>query len=314
MKISGAKIIHQQFNNYRILYIIVYLLDRGDIFVKDFLSQDVKGEPLFKRMLEHGYFFIILDSFDEIPQVLDEGESSWLIDKLSEIIYKFLSGGHKSRGILASRIFRRPTDSFDADVILEIRPFKENIIITYLNELTYYNDDLINNLFTKRQELIPVARNPFTAALISSYAKDYVNQLPQNQTELYSNYIRKRLKSCKDKINTINRKQKIQIDIDKIIDSAKLIAYILFKEYGLEMPAKDIVERSHNTEIESIIEILVYARICRLGSGFDKKLSFVHRRFNEYFVVLNLIDNPAMIPRESIPTDSRWRDSLALFL
>lgn len=53
-------------------------------------------------MFENGRFFFVLDSFDEIPSVLDVDESSWLIDRLSSILYNFLAGAHESRGFILS--------------------------------------------------------------------------------------------------------------------------------------------------------------------------------------------------------------------
>ena len=80
-------------------------------------------DTYFKRMFKHGRLFIVLDSFDEIPAVLDTLEGSELIDQLSDVIYRFLAGVHQSRGILSSRIFRQPTDKFQTKTKLEIRPF-----------------------------------------------------------------------------------------------------------------------------------------------------------------------------------------------
>jgi hypothetical protein len=109
-------------------FVLENLKSRGDVFTNEFLDK------YFKKMFENGRLFIVLDSFDEIPSVLDVDEKSWLIDKLSDIIYRFLAGAHESRGILASRVFRRPTNKFDARTILEIRPFTETKIISTLEK------------------------------------------------------------------------------------------------------------------------------------------------------------------------------------
>ncbi|MCP4221210.1 MAG: ATP-binding protein, partial [bacterium] len=68
----------------------------------------------FAPLHAYGRLYYILDSFDEIPTVLDEGEDSELIHQLSEIIFKFLKGARteSSQGILASRISRQPTKEF----------------------------------------------------------------------------------------------------------------------------------------------------------------------------------------------------------
>jgi len=153
---------------------ILSQLKGKDVFADEFLKK------YFKKMWESGRFFIILDSFDEIPMVLDEKENSWLIDKLSEIIYYTLAGANDSRGILASRQFRKPTAKFDAKTKLIIRPFTDAKISLTLEKSLSFDDVLLKKLFNERTELIPVARNPFTNSLLSAYAKENSNQLPIN--------------------------------------------------------------------------------------------------------------------------------------
>ena len=284
-------------------FVVNNLKARGDIFINEFIDK------YFKKMFEHGRLFIILDSFDEIPAVMDVSENSWLIDKLSDVIHRFLAGANESRGILASRIFRRPSDKFDAKTILEIRPFTEDKVIETLKKSLSYDDKLVELIFKERQEFVPVARNPFTAALISSYAREYDNSLPQNQAELYSSYIDQRLDACRDRIQRKNltKEQIIQCAID-IADTM-----MTTETYGLEASVQELKLILSQHLIEDVIDILKYARLGRLGSGDENRFSFVHRRFNEYFVVQRLIEQPHRVPQDAIPNDSRWRDALVLY-
>ncbi|QSV56561.1 MAG: NACHT domain-containing protein [Dolichospermum sp. UKL201] len=284
-------------------FVVNNLKARGDIFINEFIDK------YFKKMFEHGRLFIILDSFDEIPAVMDVSENSWLIDKLSDVIHRFLAGANESRGILASRIFRRPSDKFDAKTILEIRPFTEDQVIETLKKSLSYDDKLVELIFKERQEFVPVARNPFTAALISSYAREYDNSLPQNQAELYSSYIDQRLDACRDRIQRKNltKEQIIQCAID-IADTM-----MTTETYGLEASVQELKLILPQHPIEDVIDILKYARLGRLGSGDENRFSFVHRRFNEYFVVQRLIERPHRVPQDAIPNDSRWRDALVLY-
>ena len=287
-------------------FVLKNLQDRLDIFGNEFL------DTYFKRMFEDGRFFIVLDSFDEIPAVLDTPEDSWLIDKLSDVIYRFLAGAHQSRGILSSRIFRQPTDKFQTKTKLEIRPFTEaKIRQTLEKSFASEKEELIQRLFKKRQDLMPIARNPFSAALISNYARNNNNALPQNQAELYISYIEHQLKvrSCQERIT------KKGLTAEKIIDCCEAIANLMFNDsqLGLGAPLEDLKCRLLSFPVEDAVEILRYARLGRLGAGDDKNFSFAHRRFNEYFVSQQLIKNPERVPRESIPTDSRWRDALVLY-
>ena len=287
-------------------FVLKNLQERLDIFGNDFL------DTYFKRMFEHGRLFIVLDSFDEIPAVLDTPEGSWLIDKLSEVIHKFLAGMHGSRGILSSRIFRKPTDKFQTKTRLEIRPFSEiKIRQTLEKSFSTEKEALIQKLFKERQDLMPVARNPFSAALISNYARNNDNALPQNQAELYISYIEHQLnvRSCQERI------VKRGLTVEKIIATAEAIADLMFRDsrLGLGAPLGELARRLPEFAIKEVVEVLCYARLGRLGAGDDNMFSFAHRRFNEYFVSRQLIKQPERVPRESIPTDSRWRDALVLY-
>ncbi|MDT4954001.1 MAG: hypothetical protein QOJ02_2139 [Acidobacteriota bacterium] len=284
-------------------FVLTNLKNRGDMFTNDFLDK------YFKKMLEDGRLFLILDSFDEIPAVLDEAESSWLIDELSSVIYRFISGAHHSRGVLASRIFRRPTGEYDARTILEIRPLSEKKIVQTLRKSLSFKERLVTELFTVRRELVPIARNPFLATLISNYAKEHNNTLPSTQAELYASYIQRRLEASEDKI------QKKGLTRERVIEACTEIAYLMFTSEisGLEVSVKYLTHQLPNIQISDVIDVLTYTRLGRLGAGTEQRFSFVHRRFNEYFVVQKLMQNPRLVSLETIPKDSRLRDALVLY-
>jgi hypothetical protein len=281
----------------------INFLKGKDIFADDFIDK------YFKRLYENGHLFFIVDSFDEIPAVLDVDESSWLIDKLSEILFNFLGGAHESRGVLASRYFRKPTNKFNSSTTLNVRPFSHYQINQALHKYILIDKDIIKLIFSKRSDLLPIASNPFAIGLIYSYLKDNDNKLPNNQDDLFSSYIKSRLNSCKKLIKKNNFNEEIIRNY-----AIQISAYMLNKDnFGLEASFEELKLRFPSVDIGSIIEILVYARIGRIGSGEEKRFSFVHRRFNEYFIVQKYLTDPSLINMESIPIDSRFRDSLVLY-
>ena len=266
-------------------------------------------DTYFERMFEDGRLFLVLDSFDEIPSVLDVSENSWLIDRLSEALYKFLAGPHESRGILASRIFRRPTKKFDAPATLEIRPFTEGKIVQTLKNYMTYNEGLADLLFNRRPEFAALARNPFTAVLISDYARENANTLPETQADLYSSYVARRLGACRE------RMQEMGLSEREVLACATDIAHVMFttEKFGLEAPVAELAARLPRRRVEQVIDLLIFAQLARLGRGHRRRFSFVHRRFNEYFAVRRLRQRRALVQTDSIPTDSRWRDALVLY-
>ncbi|GAA4840895.1 hypothetical protein GCM10023310_18500 [Paenibacillus vulneris] len=285
-------------------FILQNLSDRFDSYGNEFLND------FYKPMLENGNVFLILDSFDEISALMDVDESSKVIDVLSEAINILFSGVHESRGILASRIFRRPSPKYQADTVLEIRSFHERKIIYCLDKFLHADAEKVTKkIFTERQELIPLAMNPFHCILISSFYKEH-NLLPQNQSELYSNYLLKRLKKCAD------RMEKYHLTPDQITEAAADIAEVMFKtpQLGLEAPIEILKSSLPQWDIECIVDILVNAKLGRIGSGHIKRFSFVHRRFNEFFISTKLLrEKHASELFDYIPSDSRWRDALILY-
>ncbi|MEO5362974.1 MAG: NACHT domain-containing protein [Magnetococcus sp. DMHC-8] len=275
-------------------------------FADDFINK------YFRKMYDNGRLFLILDSFDEIPCVLDKSETSWLIDSLSQTIYAFLANGPDSRGILSSRLFRRPTRAFRSSVILEIRPFSEWQINQLL--VNYFGQDqaLMKAWLRENPDLISIARNPFSATLIVDYAKDHQMQAPANQAELYAEYIEKRLQKCQERLTEAD------LSITDIKKCAEGIAHLMLdtQELGLEAPRAFLINNltSHpRDKVEKVIALLKYAGLGRLGSETDPRFSFCHRRFNEYFVVQKFIADPFLIKLDAIPSDSRWRDALTLY-
>lgn len=266
-------------------------------------------ERYFERLYETGRLYFVLDSFDEIPAVLDEKENSELIHQLSAVIFKFLKGARQAeaQGILASRLFRKPTHEFQTEVTLEVRPFTEQKIISTFENYGIFTQNLIKTLFKDRPELVPIARNPFSAILIAEYADNNHNQLPPNQSEMYANYFSRTLDSAAQRI------ARHQLTKQQIIDYTIDIADTMFEHYGLEAPINQLVERLKPIPVEAVIDVLKFARLGRLGSGDENLFSFSHRRFVEYFAVQKMIQSNYEPDYLAIPNDSKQRDALVLY-
>lgn len=179
-------------------------------------------------------------------------------------------------------------------------------------------EELITKLFKDKPELLSLSRNPFTAALISSYLEKH-NKLPENQSYIYKDFIEKQLNSSLSRPNTKIVNNEVVLNA-VVLNAVKHISNKMYKDYnyGLEIPVNlvyKILEKEYSKEIISaIISKLKYSKIIRLGRGDNELFSFVHRRFHEYFVAINLIDKDIeYIMLESIPKDTKWRDSLIMY-
>jgi hypothetical protein len=276
------------------------LKSRGDIFADGFIDE------YFTKMLDHGRLFFVFDSFDEIPAVLDATEDSWVIDALSRALSDFVFGAHESSGIVASRLFRRPTDSLGATKVLEIRPFSDDRIATMLARFAKIEARRVREIFVDRPDLVAIARNPFSAALIGTYLSDR-DGLPANTAELYGSYLSARLEAARD---VLDRRG---FTVDEVLSAAQAIAVEMYEDKVLGIEADVGMLEQRIPRVFEVAEILIYCRLCRAGTGGIQLVSFVHRRFAEYLVARGMLETKREITLDAIPADSRWREVLVLY-
>ena len=270
-------------------------------FIKDY----------FARMAEDGRLFYIFDSFDEIASVLDQDEQSPLVDALSDVFHRFLSGAHASRGIIASRLFRQPTAKLAAPKRLEIRPLSDVKIARLLEDNGGMSTELIRRIFKERTDLIPVLRNPFSASLLALWLRDHRGDLPQSKALLFEHHITSSLARSADYM------ARNQIGSDEAIATSIEIAALAYEQesFGLEIPLSAIEHGVQGVgRGKAVAELLCYSRLMRKIPAPDVRYAFVHRRFAEYFVALAMLNGRLVIDEQEIPKDSRWRDAFVLFV
>ena len=284
------------------LFLKEYLVRHGDIETQEFINE------YFEDLYKGGRFFFILDSFDEIPEVLNEPANSPVINELSKVIFKGLGTGNGCRGVLASREFRRPTESFGGKITLYIQPFSEEQISRTLNQNRKISPELVQELFRDRHDLIPLAKNPFTCMLLSRYI-EFHQKLPLNRRVMYSDYVIKSLEKC------TTRSFDSVISTDDAIAGCRKLARVLLgnSDIGLEARVKDLEDRLPEINVEVLIDMLKYAKIGRVGSDIDRRFCFSHRRFTEYFVAESILAGEISVDIHTIPTDSGQRDALVMY-
>lgn len=268
-------------------------------------------EKYYDILDENGNLFFVLDSFDEIPQVLGSTADSQLVEDLSKVCREFLLGAKKraSKGILASREYRMPrAEFFRATTTLRIRPFTLDKIEQSLMQSGRIQKSTVEQLFRKQPGLIPSLRNPFISSLLKNYLETNGNALPQGQSELFENYIASSISTAQ------KRKGYEHITFYEIESVTIQIAKFIFDESGLQAPLSRIRATIKNENLDQIVDMLRYTRIARGGGDQVNEFSFSHRRFYEYFIVQGLLrEGKSDLPIDSIPTDSKWRDTLVLY-
>ena len=263
-----------------------------------------------------GRLFFIIDSFDEVPAVLDCDDRSEAHKEISASFDRFFTQEVQTcRAVLSSRHFRAPVGVKGTRLV--IRPFSESQIRramrTWLLGQGIDSTNYIRRLFRERPHLVPLLRNPFTAELIAEYARTSAGEkLPDSMFSVFDHYLTERFASDQSAL------ERLKLSPKNLRDAAGLIARRMYEsaDIGLEADVERIASLLGNSlgkpAIE-IIEALRYTRIARVGGHDRRRFSFVHRRFAEFFVVDHMRRGKERPQIESIPSDSRWRDCLVMY-
>jgi len=273
---------------------------------------DTWYEPLRKT----GRLFFIIDSFDELPAVLDCDDKSESHKRISHAFDRFFSQEVQScRGVLASRQFRAPVDVKGARLV--VQPFRETQIRvamrTWLRGKGVHADKFVRTLFRQRPELVPLLRNPFAAELLAQFAMHHPQEpLPPNIFTIFDDYVRRRLETDATAIRQHG------IEPARALEAATVIAQKMYEieGVGLEVDSDQLstfLEQWAKAEANGAVEALRYARIARFGGADRRRFSFVHRRFAEFFMVRAMQSSGSKPDLSAIPTDSRQRDGLVVY-
>ena len=281
------------------------LYENGDIFTDGFLN------TYFDKMLEDGRWYFIFDSFDEMPCLMGKQNCQELIDEISELLCQFMTGANQSGGVIASRLYKSPSEAIGATVVLKIQEFNDIKIKTMLQKYLNNAQAIIRELFGKRENLVVLCRNPFYLTLLINYIKDKGLEFPQNQMELYQNFVDGRLGKCSEKL------ENEQITSIEVHNMAKKLAVFMQESsiYGLECPTAALLQGKDDLYWKKALKLLEYVKICRLG-GESETVSFVHRRFQEFFLVESIIERGQDIEYEEykdIVSNASMRDALVLY-
>ena len=288
-------------------YIKAELYGEGDYFTDDFLNH------YFQKMLDDGRWYFIFDSFDEMPCLMDSKKNNELIRHISGLLYEFLTGPNQSGGIIASRMYNRPTDSLRQTYTLNLKKFNDQRIRSMIKKyISFDTSKIVKSLFRDRHDLIGLCRNPFHLALLIEYLKKRNYTLPNNQFDLFKYFIDNRLKTSEPRI------VRNELSIENVYDAAIELAVIMQdnSNYGLELPLEKIYEISNDPVIwEKRLSVLEYTKICRFG-GNRQTISFVHRRFQEFFYVEAIIKKKVLLKESDyvgILNNTGIRDCLVLY-
>ena len=273
--------------------------------VEDFVDRYLSA------LLDRGRVLLVLDAFDEIGSVLDVKDRGQLIDKLSEALFSFLQNPCRGRGILASRPFRSPTAKFHADIHLRILPMSDEKVREFIRLRTPTNADaIVKHLFTRQSDLVPIVRNPFFAMLLVEFVSRHLGRqsgikLPGDKAAFYADFIESRFAQ----VTADHRFQ--HLSSERLEAVCRAAGYYMLENAALDVSEEVFVREFCVTPDEMEALGQSGARLVRSRRGKTPLVSFVHRKFAEYFAA-QIHAEQEYFPTNDIPTDGRRRDTLAL--
>ena len=252
------------------------LYENGDFATDAFLDE------YFQKMLDNQRWYFVFDSFDELPCLLSGGsESEEAREQASRVLHEFLTETAQNGGVIASRKYHKPNRALKSTVTLLLEEFDNGRVRTMIQRYLPHSSQMQEALFRERNDLVALCRNPFYLSLMIEYAYDNNHSFPANQMELYDAFLNKRLNSCGKRL------QELSMSREALRWAAVTLADRMqdAPEYGLEYPTEKLYENNDSSiDWRKTTELLQYARLCRISQG-EQRISFAHRRFQEFFLV-----------------------------
>lgn len=284
--------------------------------VKD-RSVEVFLEEEFDTGLSAGRWLLILDSFDEAPEILSAVDADPVILEYSGAISDFLHGVNQCRGIIASREFRGPR-------ALRLPRFK------VMPLTAKQQDDLVRRfglgadarrrfregMATADGSIRQLSTNPMFLSLVCSYVRDQ-GGFPAASHVVFEAYVRERLDRDAERI-----KRRFQLDAAVVRAVAERVAYAMTgtESMGLS-PSRRTLQAAlpYQPQLDAALDALEYIKLGRAtiddNAGPDsRQFSFSHRRFQEYFATCVVLRETAKVEPGHLLTSGRWRETAVTLL
>lgn len=317
------------------LYFDLKMLNRSDdqridpTLIRQFIVDQTKrfGSPEIGRFLEQnldqgmreGWWVFLLDSFDEIPDILSAEDVSDTIDRYSEAIFGFASDFNQCRTLLATRYFRRPKDSSQPKFrVLPLSDVQRNQLIERASITPEAADRLYSGIALAGPSLRHICENPMYLALLIEYVREGA-VAPNNAHELFARFV--------DRQINIHQELLIQFAIDaatlRAFAEAAAFQIVAKSGLGLNPPRAALLSAVGETNAQwltasPLLDLLEDLRFARGESDADdrtlRRFTYAHRRFQEYFATCYVIRVNNAATEQDLLFDARWRETATVLL
>lgn len=276
------------------------------------------AERLFWEGAEVGGWLLLLDGFDEIPEVLSAFEATeqvreyaLAIDTLRDEVACVAEGA--CRIVVATRPYHGPKElDWPRFRLLPLSTTLQAAFIRNLGLSVEQATKLTDRLATESLEVQHWAHNPLMLAMLCEVIKGG-GEPPRNLHTLFDLYIKRRL------AGDVGRARELYGgSVARLYRSAEAIGFVMSAEPGLGLapttPALRAALLRHGFPVKDLERTLVAIEglelTIRESSEGEVHTGFRHRRLQEYFAACVYLDQPGRVPPERLLFDASWRESV----
>ncbi|MCC5578747.1 NACHT domain-containing protein [Microtetraspora sp. AC03309] len=293
-------------------FILATLRRVNDRDVDRFLDEE------FDKGLQDGSWLILLDSFDEIPDVLSTAQSSDTLKEYAEAVYTFLHGMKRCRAVIASREFHG-LRSFHLPTfkIVRLTRRQQRDLVSRSGLSPNLQALVENGLASADSELRQLAANPMSLSLLCEHVREN-GEFPSNAYTTYESYLAKRLERDAERVRS--RYDVSPAFVRAVVEES---AFSMADVRGLGLsPSRGALRtalvaggRVSVQKLDAVLDAMEYMKLGRRdGEAQDPAFTFTHRRFQEYFATCVVLRDRDRVTPEALLTEGQWRETAVAVL
>src|SRR5664280_1384299 len=265
----------------------------------------------FPEYMKAGRVVFLMDSFDEIPEVLNATAESSTPKDYAIAIHDWLPP--KCRLVVASRHFhgprRLPGVRFQ---IVRLSPERQRLLVKHAFLGAPRTRELRERLAGSEPWVTDVAPNPMWLSLLVDHVRSGGALPSDTAPPVFETFINRRLALHVEQQR--HRAQSPQFSPNELRDAAERLAYVMTSDgLGLRANRASLKASLENHELWGCdfpdrIDELIRLKIMRSGPSRTSAVTYTHRRLQERLTTDFLLKHEEPVPPDVLLSEGRWRE------
>ena len=252
--------------------------------------------------LHAGTWFLLFDSFDEIPEVLSATDLDETVKAYSKALNDYLHSMNACRAIVASRYFHSPTGQpWPTFRILPLSRRRQRKLVTRASLPRQTEGVIRTGLAEAGREIADFSANPLFLALLCDFVRDS-GSFPSATYLVFEHYVTRRLTREAGRRKNVSRSRRTTCARSR---NASPLGLTISETLGLEPRQADLVaavvdgDLIEDPELASLVlDALEYIKLGRSEGSHPARtrtFTFAHRRFQEFFATRHVLTSPEVV-------------------